>query len=263
MFDSLLEPVEQALKEVKRLRRTLAKGTNRQVRSAAERDNAKASAFAWFKSHKPALPQGTITDDVDASYRTLLELADTNATRKRYLATLKALEKSLAAARTRFLVRPPEPADQDEAPDFSRLIADPAMRSILVARWGETQRCVAGGAPLAATVMMGGILEGLLIARANRLTDKSPMFKTKSAPKGKDGKPKPLQEWMLRDYTEVAHELGWIRRSAKDIGIVVRDYRNYIHPAKQLSHGVQISEQDARLFWAVFAELSKQIIDWA
>lgn len=86
------------------------------------------------------------------------------------------------------------------------------------------------------------------------------MLTANRAPKDKAGKTKPQKEWMLNDYIEVAHELGWITRSAKDVGAVVRDYRNYIHPAKQHSHGVHISPDGARLFWAVFVQLSKQII---
>lgn len=36
---------------------------------------------------------------------------------------------------------------------------------------------------MAATVMMGGFLEALFIARANQLSDKSPLFRAKAAPR--------------------------------------------------------------------------------
>jgi hypothetical protein len=45
---------------------------------------------------------------------------------------------------------------------------------------------------------------------------------------------------MLKDFIDVVHELGWITVSAKDVGAVLRDYRNYIHPQKQLSHNVHL-----------------------
>ena len=38
---------------------------------------------------------------------------------------------------------------------------------------------------LAATVMMDGLLEALLVARINKLSDQSQVFKAKSAPKEK------------------------------------------------------------------------------
>ena len=58
--------------------------------------------------------------------------------------------------------------------------------------------------------MMRGILEALLIVRINKLSDQSPVFKAKSAPKDKTtGTVLKLREWTLSNYN-VAHELGWI-----------------------------------------------------
>ena len=47
------------------------------------------------------------------------------------------------------------------------------------------------------------------------------------------------------------------------MGVVLRDYRNYIHPAKELSHGIQIGPEDSKLFWSVFKSLANQILDSA
>jgi hypothetical protein len=150
----------------------------------------------------------------------------------------------------------------DSPPTFESLVADPAMRRVLTRRWDECTRCVAAGAPLAATVMMGGLLEALLLARVHRLTDKSAVFGASSTPRdGKTGKPLMLQEWTLRHYIDVAHELSWISSSAKDLGEVVRDYRNYIHPHKELTHGVHIDHHDARLFWEVAKGISRQLLE--
>ena len=145
-------------------------------------------------------------------------------------------------------------------PDFSPLVADAKMKRILEKRWEETQNCMAAGAHLAATVMMGGLLEGLLLARLNRLTDLRPVFTAAATPKDKAGKSLPLKEWTLQHYIEVAHELKWIGRSAKDVGVVLRDYRNYIHPQKELSHGVDIGLDDTVMFWSVVSNLAAQII---
>jgi hypothetical protein len=73
--------------------------------------------------------------------------------------------------------------------------------------WNERIACVSHDLPLAATVMMGGILEALLIARINKLSDQSPVFKAKSAPKDKTtGAVLKLREWTLSNYIDVAHE---------------------------------------------------------
>ena len=64
----------------------------------------------------------------------------------------------------------------------------------------------------------------------------------------------------LNDYISVAHELGWITVSAKDIGHVLRDYRNYIHPQKQLSENVSLGPEDAALFWDISKGISRQLL---
>jgi hypothetical protein len=110
--------------------------------------------------------------------------------------------------------------------------------------------------------MMGGLLEALLLARVHREKDKSRVFQAAVAPKDKTtGKTLLLQEWTLRHYIDVAHELGWISESAKDLGEVVRDYRNYIHPHKELTHGVSLAKADAELFWEVSKGISRQLLD--
>ena len=63
----------------------------------------------------------------------------------------------------------PEALTTDTAPKFEPLISDPKMQAILIKRWQECVICVESGAPLAATVMMGGLLEGLLLAKINQL----------------------------------------------------------------------------------------------
>ncbi len=70
-----------------------------------------------------------------------------------------------------------------------------------------------------------------------------------------------LQKWTLKHYIDVAHELSWIRKSAKDVGVTLRDYRNYIHPEKELKHGIVLTDQDSRMFWVVFCALAEQVIE--
>lgn len=58
----------------------------------------------------------------------------------------------------------------------------------------------------------------------------------------------------------MAKELGWIRQSAKDVGQVLRDYRDCIHPEKELSHGVTVVAEDTAMFVNVFSSIAEQII---
>jgi hypothetical protein len=113
---------------------------------------------------------------------------------------------------------------------------------------------------MAATVMMGGLLEGLLLARVNKEPDPRPVFTAAGAPRDKMGKTLALKDWTLRNFIDVAHELKWITVSARDVGVVLRDYRNYIHPQKELSHGIILEAGDASVLWEVAKSISRQLL---
>jgi hypothetical protein len=257
--------IDHAISDLERLRRIIKKGANRQVRSAEERQLIRATCNAWFRNHRPVL-RTSLPDDliepVDMAYKAIVAATDKNTQRSRFDDLFKALHSQLADLRTNVLTPPPvATSTADDPPDFQPLVADPAMRAVLSRRWLECARCVQVDAPLAATVMMGGLLEALLLARLHKASDKNAVFHAAAAPVDKaTGKPAPLQEWTLRHYIDVAHELGWISASAKSLGEVVRDYRNYIHPHKELVHGVNLSAADAGLFWEVAKGIARQVL---
>ena len=134
------------------------------------------------------------------------------------------------------------------------------MKAILERRWVECTKCIGAGAPLAATVMMGGLLEGLLLARVNREPKKTQIFTASAAPKDKQGQTRTLNYWTLQHYLAVAHELGWISQAVKGIGEVLRDYRNYIHPEKEFSEKVSVSNGDAALFWEISKNIARELL---
>jgi hypothetical protein len=109
--------------------------------------------------------------------------------------------------------------------------------------------------------MMGGLLEGLLLAKINQLSNKTSVFSAATKPMDpRTGKALQLKEWTLKNYIDVAHELGWITKTTKDIGEVVRDYRNFIHPQKELSHGIVLEVGDAQMLWEVAKSITLQLL---
>lgn len=255
--------LEEAIRAVDRLISGLKKKKTAQVRSAEERQTIKANALAWFHSHKPQLTirlEAMAFVDVDQICTSLLELSERSTTRSKYQELLKSLKTGLVSLRSK-IVTTEQTASISKQPDFSKLISAAGMRSILERRWKEAQTCLENGADLSATIMMGSLLEALLLARINVLPSVAPIFKLKSTPQDKkSGKAKPLTEWTLKDFIEVAHEMKWIRDAAKKVGVVLRDYRNFVHPERELSTGISIDHNDAKMFWAVFNELALQII---
>ena len=74
------------------------------------------------------------------------------------------------------------------------------------------------------------------------------------------GNKKQLLEWRLKDYIDVAHEMGWISQTGKDVGHVLRDYRNFIHPYKEFSNNINLSKSDAHILWDVTKSICRQLI---
>jgi hypothetical protein len=259
------DPIEACLREVEKARNRVSRITTKQIAAADDRDYLKSVAYSWFKSHRPMLVSSIseqALDPVDAKLRLILDATARSSAKTTYLGALKEAKHALAALRGVALVPATGLAPQSEAPpDFSALAADPVMKAILERRWHECQRCIRANAPLAATVMMGGLLEALFVARANLMSNKSPLFRAKSTPiDSKTKKPLALPDWTLRPYIDVAAELNWITSSGKDVAAVLRDYRNYIHPEKERSHGVSLNEHDSAMFWEVTKSLARQLL---
>lgn len=91
---------------------------------------------------------------------------------------LKTLRAALIALRSDGVTQPIQPTTtSDQAPAFLPLISDPQMQSVLASRWGECVACISANAPLSATVMMGGLLEAVLLARINRESNRRQYFR--------------------------------------------------------------------------------------
>lgn len=261
-MSDLIETVENAISELNRLRARITRIDAVQVKNTEDRAVIKATAYAWFRNHRSTLLTGTDEESLialDAGYNFLADSTEHATSKQVYIRQLKALVELLVALRPVLLASRKTASTLDEPPDFAPLVPDKAMQIILESRWTECIACIEASAPMAATVMMGGLLETLLLARILREKDKVPIFKANGAPKDR-GKSLPLKEWGLRNFIDVAHELGWISQGAKDVGEVLRDYRNYVHPQKEYSHGVKLTVDDARIFWEVGKSISRQVI---
>ena len=275
MADAVAE-IEAAIREVHRSRQAVARRKSKQVFVGSEADELKAIAFAWFQSHRPQIQsEGLQTDfsSVDAAYQRIMEATGRNAARKTYSDALRDAKTALVALRTELVMQTTGNASQgtsassnksstpESPPQFSPLATDPKMEAILQRRWVEVQNCMQCQAYLAGTVMMGGLLESLLLARINASPNQAAVFTAKNAPKDKKtGKTLPLSDWTLLKMVEVGHELGWISKSAKDVGNVLRDFRNYIHPHKEYTENVSLGQHDTDVFWQVTKAIARQVL---
>lgn len=261
------DAIDAAINEVTAARKRVTKITSNQVRGVDEIAVLKATAQTWFYTHRSRIIAEAPTanlNEVDAFFRVVLDATTKHAAKTTYLNALKDARSALIVVRAEALVVPARPhvtSTDDLVPDFSPLAGNQQMREILTRRWNECAKCVKADAHLAAIVMMGGLLEALFVARANRMQDKTTLTSAASAPKDKaTGKTTNYQDWMLDSYIKVGFELKWITESAKDVADKLKEYRNFIHPAKELRYGVTLGLNDSSMFWEVTKALARQLL---
>ena len=261
------ETIDAAINEATAARMRLSKVKSGQVRGVDEIATLKATAQTWFHTHRPiiaaAAPKVALAT-VDESFTIVLDATAKHAAKATYANALKNAKDALIAVRSAALIAPvpvPNVDTDDLAPDFSSLAGNPQMRDVLTRRWNECAKCVKADAHLAAIVMMGGLLEALFVARANKMPDKIVLTSAANAPKDKvTGKATNYQDWMLDSYIKVGFELKWITESAKDVADKLKEYRNFIHPAKELRYGVILGLNDSSMFWQVTKALARQLL---
>jgi hypothetical protein len=264
---TVYESIDATIDEATAARKRVGKVKSKQVRGVDEIATLKATAQTWFHMHRPVVIAGAPNANlavVDACFTTVLDAAGKYAAKTTYLNALNDAKAALTAVRKAVLVAPvvASVANTDDlAPDFSPLAGNQQMRDILTRRWNECAKCVKVDAHLAAIVMMGGLLEALFVARANKMSDKNPLTAATNAPKDKaTGKTVNYQDWMLDSYIRVGFELKWITESAKDLADKLKEYRNFVHPAKELRYGVIFGVNDSSIFWQVTKALARQLL---
>jgi hypothetical protein len=135
-------------------------------------------------------------------------------------------------------------------PDFLTLQVEPGIGEILKQRWNEVQLCVDSKAYLAALVMMGSLLEGLILATMQRFPQIANQSKVAPAdPKTQQVKLFP--NWTLAQMIDVAHDLKWIGLDVQKFSHALRDFRNLIHPYEQNLCKTFPDEDTCKISWLV------------
>lgn len=94
------------------------------------------------------------------------------------------------------------------APDLSKLTAImPNLETSIASRWLEAQRCQHNECFLAAIILMGSILEGLLLARAS--LSPADAYCASCVPKDKESKARPIHDWTL-SAPLLTSQLSWV-----------------------------------------------------
>ncbi len=138
----------------------------------------------------------------------------------------KEIAEELSSAEDNFLKR-------DYELKIDNLNLQTSLVPVIVSRFEEINKCMSSQIPLAAIFITGSTLEGILLSVA--INQPKEFNMANSAPKDKDNKVKPLTQWSLNNYIDVAYEVGLLKKDVMEFSKVLRDFRNYIHPFEQMS----------------------------
>lgn len=134
-------------------------------------------------------------------------------------------------------------------PDFTKISPDGSFAGILLDRWNNVHICMNSGAFVAALVMMGSLLEGVLYSVIS--TKPKEANKSKSSPKDENRKTKPFHEWSLNNLTNVAIDCEWLQRDIGDFSHSLRNYRNIVHPYHHFKENFSVDRDTCEICWKV------------
>lgn len=141
--------------------------------------------------------------------------------------------------------------------DLSALPSALTATIVIQSRLAEIERAMNVDAPLAVIFLAGSTLEGLL---AELALAQAPTFVTSgAAPKGRDQKVKPIQNWTLSELISVAKDIGVLSADVAEHADQVRNFRNYIHPRQQLKENFAPRIETARIAQQVLVGALKDL----
>ena len=129
------------------------------------------------------------------------------------------------------------PAEPSNPLDF---IADAVLRSQLSADYEELSVVHRVGARKSTVILAGGILEGVLLDRLRTVPEAA---KTASGSLPRNA----VVSWDLGQLVDAAESLGLLPRGVVQISHGLREFRNLVHPGRQLREGIALSENEAGL----------------
>jgi hypothetical protein len=120
---------------------------------------------------------------------------------------------------------------------ISQVITDPSLAAVAQQRLNEARTCHEAGAYMAAIIMLGSLLEGVLVAATSDRLPGSP--------------PKSLDHMALEQLINLAHQQGWIQVDVRMGSDLIRRYRNLVHPRAQLRMGDPPDADTLDICWPI------------
>jgi hypothetical protein len=136
------------------------------------------------------------------------------------------------------MAHPGQQAPVELKATMAEIIREPRMAALLQRRLDEARTCFSNGAHVAAIIMLGSLLEGVLLTvieerDVSLLNDKDPNFIG------------------LKALIDICHKAGWIDVDMERFSHSVCRYRNYVHPRREFREAHTPDRDTLNVSWYV------------
>ena len=137
-------------------------------------------------------------------------------------------------------------------------IQDSDMRNVLQRDLRECAVAVISSQDKSATIMCGSIMEALLMQKIKE--QGIIKYNISEISKSKHATNYPLTDMGLNELLFVAERLNIIVKNSYHLGHYIRDYRNVVHPAKEIRMKEEITHDNVLTMWSVLRKLIVEIL---
>lgn len=136
------------------------------------------------------------------------------------------------------MAHPGQQAPVELKATMADIIREPRIAALLQRRLDEARTCYANGAHVAAVIMLGSLLEGVLLTvieerDVSLLRNKNPDFIG------------------LKALIDICHRAGWIDVDVERFSQALREYRNFVHPRAELREAHTPDRDTLTVSWYV------------
>jgi len=143
-----------------------------------------------------------------------------------------------------------------EMPTFD-FIQKKELIPILIRDYTEVVTCIKSECWKSTIILCGSVIEAILYDLLKQ--NESAALSSKAAQKYK-GNVSPLEEWKLNSLINTASELSLITKGVEGLSHTTREFRNLIHPLKEISEVYKLKKEEAENAFTTLKILIRDLI---
>ena len=141
-----------------------------------------------------------------------------------------------------------------------KLIPDEKFRNILIRDLKECAIAVVAKQNKLAMIMCGSIIEALIMQKIKENGVSKYDLSDLPDCKARNKSNYPVDNMGLNELLFVADKMALLDKNNYHLGHFIRDYRNIVHPAKEIREQQEISDENSLTMWAVLKRITNDLL---